>query len=49
MEYQIYESYYTFLLYQEFMEIPGNTFLLSVAKRDDPDNRNDAHLYRLVI
>lgn len=49
MEYQIYESYDTFLLYQEFMEIPGNTFLLSVAKRDDPDNRNDAHLYRLVI
>lgn len=26
MEYQIYESYDTFLLYQEFMEIPGNTF-----------------------
>ena len=26
MEYQIYESYDTFLLYQEFLEIPGNTF-----------------------
>lgn len=26
MEYQIYESYDTFLLYQEFMEIPGNAF-----------------------
>ena len=26
MEYQIYESYDTFLLYQEFMEIPGNSF-----------------------
>lgn len=26
MEYQIYESYDTFLLYQEFLEIPGNIF-----------------------
>ena len=26
MEYQIYESYDTFLLYQEFLEIPGNAF-----------------------
>lgn len=26
MEYQIYESYDAFLLYQEFLEIPGNTF-----------------------
>ena len=24
MEYQIYESYDTFLLYQEFLEIPGD-------------------------
>ena len=26
MEYQIYESYDTFLLHQEFLEIPGNAF-----------------------
>ncbi|PLT60651.1 hypothetical protein CDL19_15640 [Mediterraneibacter gnavus] len=33
MEYQIYKSYDTFLLYQEFLKIPGNTFKFRLPER----------------
>ena len=33
MEYQTYESYDTFLLYQEVMEIPGNSFKFRLPDR----------------